>query len=282
MSPHVMEVAIQPPLWLRDPAARLEQDSIVVDHEKLETYDPMAKRALPYDLAGVRTPSDALDFVQEYGLLTYEDRNHQRINRLPFEEFDYAARWVRDILQAYEDLRIAVNGGSAGRAATERLRTFYNGAPHPMSYYFRATLGPEEIPPFYPKYEHDTHQEFLTRVSRWIDRALTFTKWDAKLETITPEDAVPGDFKRVIRPGQSRASLVETGVFFIEEDILGKVSLKRCRGYPFCTAYVRDSDGRGRKPLWHSKACAERNRKRAKRAAEKERANHLQHSAGGQ
>lgn len=54
--------------WLRGPAW-IDGDDLVVDRSRASTYHPLAEPDVGIELARVRTPEDALAFVQRFGLL---------------------------------------------------------------------------------------------------------------------------------------------------------------------------------------------------------------------
>jgi hypothetical protein len=272
MSTQVLEVATPPVVWFSGPA-RLEGEAIAIDSGALTQYSPLTKPNLPYDLAGIQKPVEAVEFVQEYGLLRDkegESSDSAPIDRQPFEEFERAARWLRELIDTKDTIDKAVEGD---RPATARLRKWAMDSPHPWSYHWRTYLGAD----YYKRLEgpldfftaarwkpSGNHQDFLRGAARWIAEAVTSTTGSARLVMVsgTSEDEPPNAYKHAVVTGRS---LMQIAALMLEQDFINSVPLKRCAAWPLCSAYVRNNEF-GRKAKWHSKTCGARNRKQKQRA----------------
>jgi hypothetical protein len=109
--------------WLRGPAWQ-DGESIVLDCDRAEEYQPLAEPTVGLDLTSVRTPADAVAFATRFGLLrsssaeTIGDR--PALAREPFVQFAEAASKLRDIVENALDVRDAVDGDADALA---RLRS---------------------------------------------------------------------------------------------------------------------------------------------------------------
>jgi hypothetical protein len=115
--------------WFRGPAFQ-RGGLIVLDGKRAERYEPMQEPRIGVDLARVRTPSDAVTFVQRYGLLASSagllegDRLPIELSE-PFANFERAAEDLREIARTILDVQKAINRDSAALA---RLRARFGPA----------------------------------------------------------------------------------------------------------------------------------------------------------
>jgi len=109
--------------WLRGPA-KLDGDWIELDRERSRTYAPIETTDLMYDLAAVRRPSDALAFVQRYGLL----RNGPGAERLrePVADIEEEAHTLSTTLGLYVLIRRAV--GDDAQESNDAMRQLWDNA----------------------------------------------------------------------------------------------------------------------------------------------------------
>lgn len=119
--------AVRPamPRWVRG-WARYEDNDIIL--ERPEEYDIYSTKDIVYDLAGVRTPDDALEFVGKHGLLWHGPGADDL--REPFEEWEREAQNLRGKLRLYMTLQDALRGDDEARQKLWRvwesdLRPFY-------------------------------------------------------------------------------------------------------------------------------------------------------------
>jgi len=114
-----------PITWLRGPAWR-DGDDVVMDGARAVTYHPFAEPALGLELARVRTPEEAVAFVERFGLLNRpyysEHERPMTVLREPFGVFQETAGTLRDILETARLVRRGVDGDAeATRALHVRL-----------------------------------------------------------------------------------------------------------------------------------------------------------------
>jgi len=93
-----------------------------MDVERGSTYDPLREPKVGLELTKVRTPQDAVEFVERFGLPNIEDVEtiKAREVRQPFAEIEQLATELRDIVRTAADLRAGVKGDTT---AVGRLRT---------------------------------------------------------------------------------------------------------------------------------------------------------------
>jgi hypothetical protein len=98
-----------PPSWMRGPAT-FQNGCIVLDRARTSRYEPHLEgvERLPFVLADVRAPRDAVEFAQRFGLLrTKPDEN---VYCEPFVEWTIATSSLRDALALYASVRAAKAG----------------------------------------------------------------------------------------------------------------------------------------------------------------------------
>ena len=108
-------------LWLRGPAW-VDGEDIVLDCARASTYHPLAEPETGIELARVRTPEDAVKFVQRFGLLSQPiplPAEPLKALREPFRSFETDAKELRYIL---ETARLVRRGGEGDAEAIDQLR----------------------------------------------------------------------------------------------------------------------------------------------------------------
>ena len=107
--------------WQRGPAW-IDGEDIVMDSARASAYHPLAKPGIGIELARVRTPEDAVAFVNRFGLLhghtSLRDRPLKPL-REPFTLFEATAYDLRHILETEQLVRRGTKGDAA---AIDRLR----------------------------------------------------------------------------------------------------------------------------------------------------------------
>ena len=106
--------------WLRGPSW-IDGDDLVVDRSRASTYHPLAERDVGIELARVRTPEDALGFVQRFGLLRQPiSLSGQPLPlRESFRSFETDAEELRYILEV---ARLVRRGAETDPDAIGQLR----------------------------------------------------------------------------------------------------------------------------------------------------------------
>ena len=111
--------------WLRGPAW-IDGDDIVMDCASATTYHALAESEIGIELARVKTPQEAVAFVERFGLLGLLPRPRSREEppwtprREPFRSFEVVAEELRDILQVARLVRSGADGN------TKALRYLHN------------------------------------------------------------------------------------------------------------------------------------------------------------
>ena len=110
--------------WLRGPAWA-DHDDIVIDRTRATTYHPFAEPEIGIALARVRTPDDAVAFVERFGLLghPYSAREQKAPPQLrePFRDFELAADDLREILATARLVRHGANGDTEALAQLRNI-----------------------------------------------------------------------------------------------------------------------------------------------------------------
>ena len=102
--------------------AWIDGGDIVMDRKRATKYNPTREPKVGLELTKVRTPQDAVKFVELYGLPNIDDDAIWLPDevRQPFREIEKLASRLRSIVEDAVDVRAGVNGDAA---AVERLRS---------------------------------------------------------------------------------------------------------------------------------------------------------------
>ena len=169
--------------WHRGPA-RLERGAIVLDLKRSTVYQPLSEPKVGFELAKVRTPADAVRFVERYGLLEHGaadpafKRSADSKLSEPFVAFERAAADIRLIVHTIANVREAVKGN---RECAQRLRAQFGPVsrewgdtevvvktPSGLARVFRnRDLISEDV------FADVDEQTVLVRASDWVARGLT-------------------------------------------------------------------------------------------------------------
>jgi hypothetical protein len=172
--------------WLRAPAAQ-EGDDIVLDRAKGESYAPFNEPELPYRLAKIHTPTDAVAFASRFGLIgryPFPGIPEALADRQAFREFELAALWIRDLLGVTGAWTTAAGKRSTSRqraTAVTELRQWALNAPHPMTYGLAVQTALMPSRAVLVSLSEQTQQglkapndnDFLDGVTAWLAEALT-------------------------------------------------------------------------------------------------------------
>ena len=106
-----------PGSWWRGPA-RADGDDIVMDGAMARPYEPVTVPLVGLELTKVRTPQDAVRFVEQFGLLNIPDsfwrrKKAPREVRQSFAEFEWFAEDLRRIVRYAANVRAGVKGDAA-------------------------------------------------------------------------------------------------------------------------------------------------------------------------
>ena len=113
--------------WIRGPNVRHAKGWVELDRDGLEEYVPITEANLVFDLAAVRTPSDAVKFVRRYGLLRHGDRDGDL--RESFADWEQTAVQLSALLRLASTLQDAVAGDAD---ALRALRDVFEPAARPL------------------------------------------------------------------------------------------------------------------------------------------------------
>ena len=103
--------------WRRGPAG-IKGEWLVLDRRRSKLYDlTEAARSLPYDLLAIRRPSDALAFIEHYGLLRSHGSDDEPRER--YSDWEEEIQRLNGLLRLYQLLREVEQGGED---APRRLR----------------------------------------------------------------------------------------------------------------------------------------------------------------
>jgi hypothetical protein len=92
-----------------------------LDPATVETYLPLEEERLLFDLASIRSPEDAVEFIAKYGMLHHGPRSADRRER--FTEWVELSQVLHMLLRLHE-LLIEARSGDAAAAATEIQELF--------------------------------------------------------------------------------------------------------------------------------------------------------------
>lgn len=122
---HGWAIAGSPPQWLRGHAT-FDGEMIRLDSSTAELYMPYSAPKLPYELSGVRRPTEAIEFVRKYGLL-WHGPGASEFNE-PYADWEFAIGKLQKVMLFYENLREARVGRDKARQgkATDRLRALFD------------------------------------------------------------------------------------------------------------------------------------------------------------
>ncbi len=113
--------------WIRGPKARYAKGWIELDPLGIEEYFPITERDLVFDLAAVRTPTDAVEFVRRYGLLRHSEPGGDL--REPWADWEQTATHLSATLRLASTLQAAVAGDAD---ALRALRDGFEPAVRPL------------------------------------------------------------------------------------------------------------------------------------------------------
>lgn len=116
---HGWAIAGSPPQWLRGHAT-FDEGMIRLDSSTAELYTPSFAPELPSELSGVRRPSEAIEFVRDYGLL-WHGPGASGFSE-PYADWERAIDNLLTVAHSYESLREATVGKGE---ATDRLRILF-------------------------------------------------------------------------------------------------------------------------------------------------------------
>jgi len=123
LTPPTAFIRTDPPLWVRGPASH-NNGWIVLDVAQAERAHfpaPAALHQIPFDLAAVNTPRDAIRFVGAYGLLY--GLSDEGAPREQYSQWLAEAHSCRVILDLWGGLRQAAGTEEPGRSvAMARIR----------------------------------------------------------------------------------------------------------------------------------------------------------------
>jgi hypothetical protein len=112
--------------WIRGPKVRHAKGWVELDRDGLEEYVPITEPNLVFDLAAVRTPSDAVEFVRSYGLLRHGKRDGDL--RESFADWEQTAVQLSALLRLASTLQAAAAGDAD---ALRALRDVFEPAARP-------------------------------------------------------------------------------------------------------------------------------------------------------
>lgn len=239
----------EPPTWRRGPA-RFDGEWIELDRRGSDLYLPMDMPTLPFDLAGVRSPADAVDFVQRYGLLR-QTQGFPDVARERFSEWEVEIALLNGVLRLVKLVRAADRGE---QDAVTSLREHVDTERAPRIHGAPAGCSKEDL-----------IKAAGRAVASWLNFGLGGARvWiysAAEVNTPTGPAGKPSEMFQVIQP----PDLIGYAYYQLIRSMLKRVPLANCPE-PQCGRVFAIFDPRQR---YCSAACA--NRARQRRFAEKRR-----------
>lgn len=237
------------PASLASRPARLEDGWVVLDENSCGGYEPM-DRDLPYDLADIRRPADALGFTRRYGLLRHGP-GQDLAER--FAEWEQTAREIAALLRLYDRLRRAYG------MSEPVLRDLWEWADRSIYPALRIT---------FPAFERSTTDGDLMRdTSVLVATLLTEGMGDTDIRVLSDAGLVDPQGRRghplMIGFAPKCTNLVELAYYTLASDIAARTQLAEC---PSCARLFRVRHGRQR---YCTPRCA--GRARARRHSHKQR-----------
>jgi len=218
--------------WLRGPASH-EDGWIVLDDKQATEYALYVEPQLALDLSYVRTPDDAVSFVQRHGMLWHGPGSEEF--REPFSEWDREASRLRGVFSSYAAVQAAMGGDPLALAVIRRLGE-------------RRSRIPPSIAPM-------SDDKVLKRLSTQIATLVTERLAGAQ-EGLVPlyedDEVVPGQFAFVMKPRDLLGAVYHQ----FGQAIVGRIPLAICAG---CFRVFEIEDPRQK---YCSKSCGSRARYR--------------------
>jgi hypothetical protein len=260
--------------WVRAPAAQ-DGDDIVLDMAEGVSYAPFNEPDLPYQLAKIQTPTDAVAFASTFGLIgryPFTGAPEVPTDRQAFREFELAALWIRDLLGVTGAWSTATGRRSTSRqraTAVTELRQWALNAPAPTIYQLTAVTGLLASPGHLVSLSEQARDslkapndnDFLDGVTAWLADALTSST------ALIPHKVGVGARHRFRHEYGEGFTLVDTACLHIASRVIDQKEIRRCLD---CRHYFPLDDRRQR---FCNSTCASRARKRRLRAEQKRQVN---------